>query len=1335
MLAYAGVSPDAYASGQNFIYIAGAWSAGWYPPITENASVYEDYKLYETEEGSNIYEGSFYMTSSYFRFYTSLVPVSELETEHEAYYMNVIRPTGERQSDTAMDKLGKSEVCRQEAVFLKWANYADGSFRIPDFTSGGYYRFRVDMNAGMVYAIPTNAVVVQVNDTSVPTLETASNFTNYWDYCEYIPAGDLKFRLYDFYTGMWSGADASDPVVKETGNNVYLQTVGSAEPATFFDVQGWTGGVLSFNSKTAVSISANMRTDYSAAPAGVDAETLYLIGDFCGWNFDSAIQVARQADSETVYNFTIPAGAKEFLLTSEANWAAQFIFRQYNDAAVSGDGGVEISATTDYSSPNFTFSQALPADMEATFDLESMTLTLPASAAEYAVEDCLYVVTSDNSFQPWKGASNAVLDEFQKLSKVSDGVYEGAIKVSDGDCGIYFVSELAAQGFPNTVICPPSQRNLSVVGGAAYSTAVVTTADKAGAWIREGWDGGDVKVTVTTGSQPVEVKFEFPEESGTSCRYLVGQPEGWAGPIEGNKAHYESWMLKQTTNGGYYGSFEIAAGDAMFRFYSALEGWESNSWGCQEADSPVSYYDFTGSNGYETFSSSFVYGKGSWSFPNWEGGTMYIYIDPAASSVTFSRNPIEAAGEILPDQGGSINIKESMYAYLHGEYKEFTKTAEGVYTGRVSIYSDEDEAELRFFTKQLPIATDEAEWAGSYALSAPSDGYTFEFDELGVAEATFTLNNEVTSAPANTFRIEQLPDHFGSYYVTVDLNTNKIYLEDVYSVYYLVGGLTDGKVPTYETRSEFKEFAIGCYSGRAVNIPAGKFDFSYYRIAEGNLYTSQQDVEFGDDHIAIGNDINYGFMHSRCVNTGWTGGNVFIGTGKMMDLTSADRIYVTGNYIDGPVTLAATATGSAVFSGNVDCKKIDNPDLWQIIQFYLNQTDDYDRNIEISSDTHWTNLGITLGEGNEILDFSTGHAEARLGANSARALNAPTLIEGGTLKLTVDLSAMHLSADLVEGEPASTYQIFDNQDETGIDGETAYPSPTVPGVATATVADLPAGDVGFNISTAEGGIIAPAADEEITFDEFGTWTGSYTEPLIIKSKSRASLRAASSAQGKWCFNNPSDGTVSVMINEKDKTITVFAASHNKTYFVIPSVDWVYSTRPVIENIDLLKGNAIRETSEGIYEGEADLPEGGNIGLYLTSSLTGSVVPRHYSSSTFEINADNSEATLPVGEMDGSLTPWTVVSTVKKVTIKLDTAEYALTLGQGSVGVENVAADRDITIVPGRGRITVTSPFQTTLQIYSVSGMLVKTATINEGVTVIDLPAGIYIANRTKLAVR
>ena len=62
----------------------------------------------------------------------------------------------------------------------------------------------------------------------------------------------------------------------------------------------------------------------------------------------------------------------------------------------------------------------------------------------------------------------------------------------------------------------------------------------------------------------------------------------------------------------------------MFRFYTALTGWDADSYGSQADDNPI---DCALDGG--VYNGPIVKGKGSFNFPNWEGGKMKITVDLA----------------------------------------------------------------------------------------------------------------------------------------------------------------------------------------------------------------------------------------------------------------------------------------------------------------------------------------------------------------------------------------------------------------------------------------------------------------------------------------------------------------------------------------------------------------------------------------------------------------------------------------------------------------------------------------------------------------------------------
>lgn len=115
--------------------------------------------------------------------------------------------------------------------------------------------------------------------------------------------------------------------------------------------------------------------------------------------------------------------------------------------------------------------------------------------------------------------------------------------------------------------------------------------------------------------------------------YLVGSPEGWLGPEEANAAHYAPWALSEPEDAidskVYSASFQIPA-EPMFRFYTALTGWDADSWGSQKDDNAL---DFVLTDGQFNGTIDGPGFKGSYNFADYSGGTMNFKVDLKAKTI------------------------------------------------------------------------------------------------------------------------------------------------------------------------------------------------------------------------------------------------------------------------------------------------------------------------------------------------------------------------------------------------------------------------------------------------------------------------------------------------------------------------------------------------------------------------------------------------------------------------------------------------------------------------------------------------------------------------------
>ncbi len=252
--------------------------------------------------------------------------------------------------------------------------------------------------------------------------------------------------------------------------------------------------------------------------------------------------------------------------------------------------------------------------------------------------------------------------------------------------------------------------------------------------------------------------------------YLVGSPEGWVGPTEDNAEHYAPWRLFEASNAIgskiYSGVFNIPEAP-VFRFYTALTGWDSDSWGSQADDNPIEYEIVDGS-----FTTGLVKGKGSFSFPAWTGGEMTIIVDMSVENNC-----------TLTIMAGSQSVVTPKYVYMVGNnagwaepnqdnaatydaWRLVDKTDSGIYTATFDI----EEGSLdggntlycRFYQElngwgaaQWSASADGSNVATAFGEPKPTvegEG-CFEVADAGGKKVTVTLNT--TTSPATvTFTAE-----------------------------------------------------------------------------------------------------------------------------------------------------------------------------------------------------------------------------------------------------------------------------------------------------------------------------------------------------------------------------------------------------------------------------------------------------------------------------------------------------------------------------------------------------------------------------------------------------
>ncbi|MCC8036662.1 MAG: hypothetical protein LIP02_00775 [Bacteroidales bacterium] len=1225
------------ASAQRYVYVQCDFQ-NWVAPTEANASAFEDYKIYETADGSNIYDGvvsgTSWSSSQGIRFFTDFSSEDYSWNEHQ------ICPP---QQETLE---GNGAVYKGSGATYHTYTSNPTCWVLP--TQASSFRVRLDMNTGEVAIAPggMNPAIV-VNEDQAPDIMEASTLPLRKKATIFVPAGPCEFFFYNYSTGVkLSPLEGAETITSASTTISNFNT-----DQGNWTIPNWTGGVLTF-------WGSELTVDGNVPKHAGTYDKLYLPGEFADWWFDEDYVLTPEG---TAYTGTLSSSlaGSQFKIGTGFGW-------DYTNFGVTGktrtDGDVtyyELSTSgSNITLPEYGDDVALlvdgvnwnlamwPASKEGPASTE---ILFDASSQEAPVGQ-LYLVTSDSFLVPSKDNINYIFSYLTALTPNGDGSWRGSAWLNEGQKLAFYDADR------DSFICPGSDVDINFQNKEAFSRYTTSTADALSYWV----NGEATTATITvsaSGDNYDAVHFELPGAGEElSCIYLVGQPEGWAGPSASTQTHYDSWRLEETTDGGYYGAFDINAGEAMFRFYASLTDWDTDSYGCQSDDYPIEY-GYT--SGTETL--DLVKGKGSFSFPYWPGGTMYMYVSISGGIFRVSDSPMDVTI-------GASESKSKIYAITDDGAYPLSYQSDGVFSGSV-IRSSSTDLELRIASKLIGVAPDQPEYIGSYTFDAPEALTALDFDKFGVAEATISGNGQQVSAtPANAFVLPKYQSGINRSYVkvTVDLNEHKVYV-DGQSVYFLAGGITNGVYPTFDNRYDFDGLTMPYMGYGMFDIPEGKFDFQICQINDGQ-YTNQAEVPFNEEGVADSNDVdwNYGFYYKQLSCPSWTGGKVLIlGGSKMLDMSHVDKIYQVVNDGEQDVfkEISPVSEGSQVYEFTTTLTK--NSQWFPYVAMYLKT--DY---------TFLLGSPITFDGTGGSYDYSLcyvtlGDEPVTLGIGNQNSYRFPTVTEN-TVKVRVDLDNLTTTFTVLDGDLDSPYTVFSNE---GNDGVVLYPSSAESGMASGTVAVTATDEpIEINFGGLDNTVLVPSGgDVEVAFDQSGIFTG----PFSTVDSSSTARRLKAQASSKWILPAGLEGNLTVLIDENKSQITMLAASQSKTYFVhgIQS-DPDYA----VARIDTFRDQVITLNDRDTYTGEVEIPATGLLTVfngYTTSNYPDGPYGRSYSMSEINLTQLDQTVELPLSEYTGTWY-WTLNNAEYYVAwVEYDPVMLTLSFTSTAIsGVENVIVDND-----------------------------------------------------------
>ena len=1355
---YAGALPP----GIDHIYLVD-FSSGTsdYTPTKKNEEFFP--KLFLTSPG--VFEGDVnfednYNYIHYFRFYSLL--------QDDYYYDWNINNISPQSRESVLSKAGKSGIYRAYDVCDKTVvptGFDGGPTWVLE--EQGTYHITVDMNKGTMELVPIDNIFVVLGDLAPSEDEYEAQYSIN-NFNEYIEPGDVSMNFYSPVKKSWMKMNLEEKGLREGLN--YISGFETCSTPTPLKIDGWPGGIIS-TGRYGIELIAE-----DIFKSNISAETLFYVGDANDWTVsDYTYQCRKLDDSGKRFDVLIPKGTSYFKIIGPKGWN-DFIDLGSGGAVWKNEKGEYVMQLRNSYSESIAFDYYSYYDYHGILDLDELTLTLPPDAAPLSEREKnaevpdysgrMYVCFPEqNEMEIYKDALPWIHNKYQYLEKVDDNTWTGTIRWS---WDFNFIYELTPKGQPNVCIGPSSGKDISLVFNDGYAYASGSLSESPSCWSRSGITGKYALVTVTKEGDDFKVAIDCEEAAEfVNEIYLIGYPQGW-NVNEGNMP------LLKTDNGGYYGEFDISEGEAMFRFYTHLGDWDSNCLGAQVADSPVVFDMHDGS-----LQTACVYGKGTWRFPDWPGGKMYIYVDLNAMTVDFSDRPIEHAGNFVPGRTRQP-YAEGVFATDSDDSaaKPLTETSPGVYRYTSQVHGGSSRM-LRFFSRRLPISPEEPEWIGSYTISLEGDGF-INFREKQYAEFDIALNNEIGTQAATPLRWEvRSPHDVMLLDVVVDLNENKLYVADFG---YMVVVPTGEAAPDAKDAPRFADRIIRNSSGGIVDIPAGELDVWLFNGINTEP-SEKQIVSFENDPYQMWcPKALYWWEPGALTVPGWHGGRVFIDYCSLFDLSSLESVEVSsanGSGYDKGV-LSQTAPGSMVFKGSIKLTKSENADYNFIRDLGLllaektviagDPGQEYDHYINVHIGCPYPNLTTMLPVTKEerslyLRDNRT--ATSAIGLGSYGFL-LPNLSGEAKLDITLDLNNMTIEMDVAEGYTSTAYEVVAGENSK-LDGLKSFVAADGNMIVETEPFLYDAGgsnEYNFNFLTDHDYIIVPEGGESLTidFDERGVWTGSFTEIPVTDAADahsrRLAARNAARESATWHFEMPKDDRcyIQMLIDEEKKMLTVFSMTHNNCFLIDQG-----GKRATLA--DLLSGNAelLAPTDErGVWKGSFDLIEGEMPDfIRFRHSISGYYWPQYGISHTggycwyegkdvFDFSPGQDFASQYAidkfkSNMEGDMirfwcTDWKLIDAKPgNYEAVYDSNEGLLTVTRMGdtpgmvVSPESVAST--LRILPGRGEVTIVSAEPQRIDFYSVGGMLVRSLNVAEGATVVRLPAGIYIVGGKKIGVK
>lgn len=663
-----------------------------------------------------------------------------------------------------------------------------------------------------------------------------------------------------------------------------------------------------------------------------------------------------------------------------------------------------------------------------------------------------------------------------------------------------------------------------------------------------------------------------------------------------------------------------------------------------------------------------------------------------------------------------------------------------------------------------------------------NSGESGQYDSDGFMRFRSRLSNNESIEP---FRADRV---FGYPYLRLDLNENELFIDNC-TVRYLVGDFNEDIEPTYDNISEMRQWATRSYDMVALlDLPAGNHRIRLLRklVGDGEIaqtmgpasaYAGDWDavvpqdrvVEWNSDGIFLnemGYDSGNNVYDTRTIFSegksswllnDWPGGKLLFGeNGNMRNLEAVDKVYLASDCIGwvepspenasiyADWALNETAPGSHVYTG----------------RFYIPaNANSYDNNVYmrlhhalVSWNQLWS-IGLRVSTGREgLIAFdSVGHGECPMEFGGNISIFLPNWT-GGDVTVTFDMNRMTLSLDTDPSHSTAYAAVMGDLNEDGIEQP------------------LPGNEYAYrllwespkNSERYSGSVYVPKGKFRINFipgftaDGFGAptvcpvggdveleWDGKTGSCQIA-----CETVTAGSTRNYWTSADWPGGTVTIKVDSKRNKVTFSSDVKMELGMYLIGADREFKI-PSETNREYYDNNwSLDMIAPNVYEGDfyietftpiSDRWEDNGIMFRFMRALRGWIRDYSLGSNLEDFYAEPTPFVDGVARgtiIEEGLGNWLLEGYHGGTTLRfrVDLNDHTLTVTDLSTGI-GLNAVPAASVIPVAGGIKVSAPSARQVAVYSVTGALVLSQAVDAGDTVIALPAGFYIVNGQKVAVR